>query len=80
MEEILKCDCCEWFGQESKGEIKFCRLCNKYFCDACRHSPRRMEYFIQYWLNPKTNRPTKLVFDGEIPKPLNQYAEDKAAF
>ena len=63
------CDCCEWFGEPSGPNVKFCSLCKKYLCDGCRWSKKRAEYFLKYWAK-------KLVYDGELPRHLRKFANN----
>jgi hypothetical protein len=63
----MKCDCCEFFGQEQTGDVQFCKLCNKWFCDGCRYSKRRMEYFLKYQ--------TKTLVYNSLPAHLQKYAD-----
>jgi hypothetical protein len=62
------CDCCEWFGhgQQPIGQIKLCKACNKWFCEGCWYSKKRVQFFLKYMAQ-------KLVYGGNLPDHLEQH-------
>jgi hypothetical protein len=73
---INKCDCCEYFGEESGPNVQLCKLCGKYLCDGCRWSKKRGEYFLKYWTKGRLPE-LKKVIDGlsKLPKHLSKWSD-----